>query len=150
MKGLDEKDLKILDIIKDNSKLSTQQISRKTGIPITTVHNRLKKLEKEGVIEKYTVALNYKKLGLHIQAYILITLDFSSLRKTNHSPEALFGALKKMPEVQSITTLAGQIDLMIKVVVHDIDELNNFILNKLRTLEGIDRTQTLIALESVK
>ena len=49
---MDEKDEKILKLLKENSKLTTQQISKKTLIPITTIHNRIKKLEKEGIIKK--------------------------------------------------------------------------------------------------
>src|SRR3989344_93596 len=74
---LDEKDNKILEILKQNSKLTTQQISKRLRIPITTIHNRIKKLEKEEIIKNYTVNLNYKKLNLSVIAYILITINYN-------------------------------------------------------------------------
>ena len=58
---MDEKDEQILQILLINSKLSTHQISKKTGIPITTVHNRIKKLTKKGIIKGYTIVIDHKK-----------------------------------------------------------------------------------------
>ena len=78
---LDNKDLKILEVLKVNSRLSTQKIAKKTLIPITTVHNRMKKLEKEGIIKGYTVILDYKKLGKPILSFILISVVYSSFNK---------------------------------------------------------------------
>jgi len=53
MVKLDDKDWQILEILKDNAKLTSHKISKKTAIPITTVHNRIKKLEMNGIIKKY-------------------------------------------------------------------------------------------------
>ena len=67
--------------MKENSKLTTHQISKKTLIPITTIHNRIKKLVKEGVIKKYTLELDNKKLGKYLAAYIQINVDYRLLKK---------------------------------------------------------------------
>ena len=68
--NMDKKDAKILKVLKENAKLSTQQISKKTLIPITTVHHRIKKMEKEGVINGYTTIVDNKKIGKNIAAYV--------------------------------------------------------------------------------
>ena len=60
---LDQKDKKILQILKENANLTTSQIAKKTAIPITTVHNRIKKLNKEKVIKNYTLNLDFEKIG---------------------------------------------------------------------------------------
>ena len=67
---LDNKDLAIIEVLKHNSNFSTQQISKKTGIPISTVHNRIRKLEKSGIIKEYTILLDNKKIGKPIAASI--------------------------------------------------------------------------------
>ena len=59
--NINEKDRKILDVLKKNAKLTTSQISKKTNIPITTVHNRIKKLEQQEIIKGYTIVLNQEK-----------------------------------------------------------------------------------------
>ncbi len=74
---LDKKDLQIIEILKGDSSLSTHKISKKTHIPITTIHNRIKKLKQEGVIKNFTVKLDHKKLGKHISAFILITINYN-------------------------------------------------------------------------
>ena len=76
---IDEKDLKIISLLKENAKLSMQQIAKKTLIPITTVHNRIKKLEKSGIIKGYTINLDDKKLQ-SISAFILVTVDYKFLK----------------------------------------------------------------------
>ena len=65
---LDGKDLAILKLLENDSKKTTQQISKEIGVPITTIHNRIKKLESSGIIEKDTVWVNWKKLGRGINA----------------------------------------------------------------------------------
>ncbi len=72
MTKIDKTDLMVLDILKKNAKLTTSEISRIVRKPITTVHNRIKKLVKEGVIKNYTVVINYKKIGNHIDAFVLV------------------------------------------------------------------------------
>ena len=70
--NVDEKDLRILEMLKQNCRLSEQKIARKTGIPMTTVHNRVKKMREEGIIEGYSVRLDYAKLGKPLTAYALL------------------------------------------------------------------------------
>ena len=72
MKNMDDKDYAVLNVLRKNAKLSTKQIAKKTGIPITTVHNRIKKLESSGIIKGYTTILDNKLIG-NVIAFILIS-----------------------------------------------------------------------------
>jgi len=76
---IDEKDSKILEVLVENSNLSTHKISKKTLIPVTTVNNRIKKLKELGVIKKYTIEIDKKKLGYNLSAYILVTISLDEL-----------------------------------------------------------------------
>ena len=143
---MDEKDERILDILKENSKLSTQLISKKTSIPITTVHHRTKKLEKEGIIKKYTVVLDSKKIGKPLSAYILIRVDYKLLKQIKKTHQDLVVKLASHPEVSEAATITGATDIIVKVRVKDMDELNNVTEKYVRNLEGVDRTQTLVVL----
>ncbi|MFH1849416.1 MAG: Lrp/AsnC family transcriptional regulator [archaeon] len=149
MAELDEKDLKIMEVLKNNSRLSSQQISKTTAIPITTVHNRIKKLEKSGIIRKYTVVFDNKKLGKNLSAYILTTVDYAGLKKEKMFQDELARRIRNLPLVEQVSILAGQVDLLIRVSTSDINALNRFIIRELRNIPGIDRTQTLIVLEDL-
>ncbi len=143
---LDKKDLAILSVLKENSKLSTQQISKQTRIPITTVHNRIKKLEKEGIIKGYTVILDNKKIGKPIAAYILVTVDYKLLKEIKKSQYELAQQLLMHPAVESSAMITGASDIIIKIRCGSIDELNEFVTVYLRNVEGVEKTQTAIVL----
>lgn len=142
---LDEIDLRIMDILKENSKLSTHKISKKTGIPITTVYNRIKKLETEKVIKKYALILDYEKIGKHIPAYVLINVDGKVLKEKNLNYDSLTKKLKFFPEVEEAHSLTGTFDLIIKIRTENVPKLNEFLVS-LRKIEGIEKTQTAIIL----
>lgn len=145
-KILDKNDLSIIEALKENSSLSTQKISRKVNIPITTVHNRIKKLEKEGIIEGYTIKLNNKKIGKPIAAYIMITVDYKLLQQLKISQYELARKLKANTAVEDAAMVTGAGDIIIKVRVKDIDELNEFVTIELRNIKGVEKTQTAVVL----
>ncbi|MFC1732651.1 Lrp/AsnC family transcriptional regulator [candidate division KSB1 bacterium] len=143
---LDDKDKKILAILKEDSSLSTQQISKKTLIPITTVHNRIKKLREEGIIKGYTVVLDHKKMGRQIAAYILLTVDYNLLKKLNISQHNLAKKIRQNPNVEEVTMVTGGTDILIKVRVADVEALDEFVTKYLRNVDGVERTQTMVIL----
>ncbi|MBS3114319.1 Lrp/AsnC family transcriptional regulator [Candidatus Woesearchaeota archaeon] len=146
---MDEKDEKILRLLKENSKSTTQQIAKKTLIPITTVHNRIKKLEKEGIIKKYTVEVDNKKLGKNIAAYIHIVVDYRLLKEIKMSQHELARKLRQYDFVEEAAMVTGGTDIIIKVRVRDINELDDFVTKKLRNIDGIEKTQTMIILNDI-
>lgn len=146
---MDKKDEKILELLRENSKLTTHQISKKTLIPITTVHNRIKKLEKEGIIKKYTLELDNKKLGKNVAAYIQITVDYKLLKEIKMSQHELAHKIRKNEFVEGAGIVTGGTDIIIKIRVKDIDELDNFVTNYLRSIDGIEKTQTMVILHEI-
>ena len=146
MVEMDKKDTAILAVLKENSKLSTQQIAKRTRIPITTVHNRIKKLEKAGVIKCYTVILDNKKIGKPLAAFILVTVDYKRLKELKRSQYELAQHLLKNQAVESSAMITGASDIIIKIRVGSVDELNEFVTVYLRNVEGVEKTQTAIVL----
>lgn len=141
MEKMDEKDKIILDLLVENSKLTSQEISKKTRIPMTTVHNRIKKLEQNGIIKAYTVNLDLKKLGKTITAYVLTTVDYKQVLQ-----ETVAKKIKAIEGVIEVAIITGQTDIIVKVASEDIDSLNEFVIRKLRNIEGVTNTQTLVIL----
>ena len=143
---LDKKDFAIIEVLKHNSNFSTQQISKKTNIPITTVHNHIKKLEKGGVIEGYTIRLNNKKIGKNVAAYINIIVDYKLLKEKNMSHHELAKKLKRQEIAEEVALVTGETDILLKIRVKNVEELDDFLTKYLRNIEGIEKTKTMVIL----
>src|SRR3989338_5005429 len=146
--NLDEKDYRILNALKENGRLSSQQISKKTKLPISTVHNRIKKMQGSGIIKGYTVVIDEKKTGM-IGAYILVVVNY-------HPPDGSvidqYGLAKKIKQigcVEEVSMKTGATDIVVKVQSRNMDELNEFVTKQLRNFKGVDKTQTLVILNSI-
>lgn len=146
---LDEKDKKILTVLIENSNLSTQKIAKRTNIAITTVHNRIKKLKKIGVIKNYTINVDKKKLGKSLFAFILVNVDNKALKNSKISQEQLAKKIKNIDIVEEVSVIGGGSDIILRVGIEDIDQLNNFLMNKLRTFDAVDSTKTMIVLKDI-
>jgi len=145
---MDSKDEKVLEMLEKNSKLTTSQIAKKTGIPITTIHNRIKKLEKLGIIKNYSVNLDYKKLNLPITSFISVNTKYTLLSGETLKQEDIAKEIRILKGVEEVNIMTGGTDILLKVRVKDIDGLNEFVIKKLRSIKGVDKTQTMIVLSS--
>jgi Lrp/AsnC family leucine-responsive transcriptional regulator len=138
MYQVDKTDEKILGIITKNARLSVRQISKKCGIPHATVNKRMRKMEAEGIIEGYSAIVNKAKLGIETMAYVLIRI------KTEADYSSMMKQIEKREEVEDMSALAGQFDLILKVRVKTIRELDDFVMQYIRKFPEVARTQTLI------
>jgi len=148
IKNIDDKDYAIINILKKDAKLSTQQIARKTGIPITTVHNRVKKLKTNAIIKNYTITLNDELIG-NVVAFVLISFMYRTADGRTTDQEELAKKISKNENVEEVNIIAGSSDLIVKVRAKNVNELNNFVVRYLRTIQGIEKTETLVVLKSV-
>ncbi len=140
-----EKDEKILVLLQKNSRMPFKEIARKVGLPVSTVFTKTKKFEKEGLIKKYSLVIDEKKLGYNVLAFILI-----SYKPGTKKQEEVAKAISKLPFVKRVYVIAGEWDILIEAVGKDVEDLGSWIINKLREIEGVDKTQTLIVLKRVK
>jgi Lrp/AsnC family transcriptional regulator, leucine-responsive regulatory protein len=147
---MDSKDFLILEELKKNSSLSVRSIAKKTRIPITTVHHRINSLKEKGVIEKFTIKLNDKKMGFELKAFILITSMSFLHSGIKVSQKKICEKISKLNEVESVSIVTGSTDIVVKVKVKEINELNSLLLNKIREIPGIDKTITLTILDEIK
>ena len=145
-----KKDIEILRILRENARKSTKEIARSAGIPISTAYDRIKKLEEEGIIEGYRAVLNPKKLGTGVSAVISLTVNYYSPGSEKISQRELAEKIARFSCVEEVHIVAGGADIIMKVRMANVDELNKFIIDELRNIEGVDKTQTLIVLDSVK
>ena len=143
---IDEKDNKILEILHENSSLSTHKISKKTLIPVTTVNNRINKLKNLGIIKKFTIDIDQRKLGYTLEAYVFITLSVKELKENKMSTYDLIKLIRKNPNIECVDNVTGIVDLVVKLKARNINELNDYVVNIISEMKGIAKTNTALIL----
>ena len=148
---LDKKDLEILRIIQANYKKSIKEIAIKVSSPITTVYAKIKRMENLEIIKGYKATLDPKKLDRGTTVFILV--KFLYVTPQSHETLSQRDIVKRIslfPEVQEAHIVSGDFDIIIKVKVKDVDEMGKFITDKLRKVEGVERTVSCVVFETLK
>lgn len=143
---LDTTDIRLLRELKENARENIASLSKKLGIPRTTVHYRIKKLVDEGIIEKFTVKPNYKKLNLGTTAFILARYDPDS----GLSQREVADRIAALEGVYEVHIVAGEWDLLIKVRAPNAEEVGKIVVDRLREIKGIGQTVTMVSFVTVK
>lgn len=149
MTELDAIDSRILTLLKENSRMTTKELSKELETPQTTIHNRIKKMAQKGVIKRFTIEIDGKKIGKGLIAYILCTVSYRSTRGEKINQFEVAQTIKELPEVEEVSIVTGDNDLIVKVAVKDVDTLNDFVIFTLRDIEGVERTVTSVVLSEI-
>jgi len=149
--SLDDFDRKILQLIQKDSKISVKEISRITDHPITTVYARIKKLEDSGVIKNYGAVVDASKVGKPTTAFILTSITYRApgVNETLDQRQ-IAKEVARFPEVQEVHIITGDWDLLIKVKAENVAAIGNFVVDKLRTVKGIEKTLTCMVFDTIK
>lgn len=142
--AMDAIDIEILRILQIDATRSYGAIGKAVGLSVSGVNERLKKLRRRGVLLAIEARLDPAALGLDILAFVQILVD---------RPEAegdLVRRIRDMPEVQECHHMTGDYSYLVKLRARDTRHLEYLIGDRIRTLPGIARTFTLIALSTAK
>jgi len=148
---LDEKDIAILALIQENSKLTARQVAQKINAPITTVFAKTKRMEALGVIKEYRAILAPEKLDVGTAAFVLASVSYRT--KANDAPvsqRTVAKEISKFPEVQEVYIITGDWDLLVKLRAKSVDAVGKFVVDKLRLINGLEKTLTCMIFETVK
>ncbi|MDI6896131.1 Lrp/AsnC family transcriptional regulator [Methanocella conradii] len=140
--GLDDTDLSILRLLRENARMSYLEMSRRTGIADATIQHRLKRMIKKGLV-KLTVRVDPVASGYGVMAVILVQTDTEKHDEAKNS-------LASLPEVTEVYSVLGEYDLMIKVWAKSLDELNRTINDKIRGVDGVEDLAEMVMVERVK
>ncbi len=143
---MDDLDDEILHLL-DKGNVRYTSISKKLGIPTSTAHARIKKMEKSGIIRRYRGDIDWKKAGLPLSCYILINIDVDVLKRLHTTQEKMLRQLLAIPYVKEGNIITGDADLLIKVIAKDTTNLGDILLNHIDRIEGIAKTKAMIVLE---
>jgi len=143
---LDKIDLKILQQLQDNGKITNLQLSEEIGLSPAPTLERVRKLESSGIITGYHAIVNEKILGMGIKAFIQLSLE----RQVENSLNTFSERMAEIEEVVECHLVTGTCDFMLKVIVKDIAAFENLITNKLGNVEVIRNMQTMVILSQTK
>jgi DNA-binding Lrp family transcriptional regulator len=142
---MDELDERILHQLEDG-KIRYMGISKSVGVPVSTVHSRVKRLEREKVIRKYTADIDWRKAGLNVSAYILIDIDVDELKRLGKTQDKMLKELLGIMYVKEGSIITGEHDLIIKVAAKDTLHLREILLDYIGNVKGIKKTNTMVIL----
>ncbi len=135
---LDQTDIKILEILQQDGRITTKALADQLNLSTTPVFERVKRLEKNGIIKQYVALVDNRKLDLSLTAFISISL-------TKHSRsylEKFVTEVDQYPEVMECYHIAGNFDFLLKIVVKNMEKYESFILTKLSTIANLGQVQS--------
>jgi len=144
---MDEKDLQILRIIEENSRLTAEEIATMTTLAVTEVEARIHALENSRIIRRYTVAINWEKAG---------NGEVSAIIELKVSPERDFGydriaeRLSRFNQVKTLRLITGTYDLQLIVTGKNMQDVSRFVSEHIAPMDRIRETATHIVMKSYK
>lgn len=133
-------DEQLLSALRENARASTAEIARRLGLSRTTVQNRIERLERQGVIDGYTVRVRDEYERSRIRAHILVTVLPKQMA-------AVVKALRAMPEVRVLHSVSGSFDLIAQAAVPTVEEMD-VLTDRIGAIEGVERTTSSIILST--
>ena len=145
-KKIDEKDIEIISCLKKNSRLSASAISQKIGMSVSTVTDRIKRLETSGVIKQYTLMLDTSSVGLDVSAFVEVNMGDKNYITARTGIRKF---VEGHPEVVECHTVTGSSAFILKINTHSMTDLER-ILGEIQTVDGEVQTKTSIVLQTIK
>ena len=145
-KSLDATDSRILKELQENAKLTNVELAARVHLSPSPCLARVKSLEQSGLISRYVTLLNPHVLGLNVSVFIQIRLE----KQVEEALVCFEKAMNEFPEVMECYLMTGDSDYLIRVVVKDVQALQDFIVNELSNIPGVANIRSSFALKQVK
>lgn len=143
---LDTIDFTLLEALQTDSKQTHKQLALKTDLSVTAVHERIKKLERNGVIKKYVALLDPEQINLGFMVFCHVKL----VQHAKSSLTAFEADIKALSEVVECFHVSGSYDYLLKVMVRDMADFCSFLVNKLTSLKSIASTESSFVITQVQ
>lgn len=144
--ALDSNDLAILKLLQENARITVKEISEKIHLSTTPVHERIKRMEQNGVIRQYATLVDYAKVkkGLMVICYV-------SLKEHSKNAGVKFiKTINALNEVIECYNISGEFDFMLKVVEENMDSYYDFHVNRLSQIENMGNVQSVFVMGVIK
>jgi Lrp/AsnC family transcriptional regulator, leucine-responsive regulatory protein len=144
--GLDRIDLRILRALQDDARITHQKLAEAVHLSASSVHERVKRLQRDGFILGYRAELNPEKLGAALLVFVEVLLD----RTVHDVMDSFKAAVQARPEILECHLVAGGFDYLLKTRVADMAAYRHFIGSGIWNLPGVRETRTYVVMEEVK
>src|SRR5215471_10339966 len=139
---LDQKDFAILKLLQHNARITVKEISERVNLSTTPVFERIRWMEKTGVIKQYATHVDPAKLNKRLMVIVYV-----SLKQHNKTAGSKFvKEINSMSEVLECYSISGEFDFMLKVVVEDMNAYYDFHVNRLSEMENIGNVQSVFVM----
>ncbi|PWN67180.1 MULTISPECIES: Lrp/AsnC family transcriptional regulator [Chryseobacterium] len=146
MEQLDDKDLNLLRLLQNNSKLTVKELAKEVNLSPSPVFERVKRLEQEGYIKRYAAVLDAEKLNRGFTVFCQIKLKI-------HDRSVGYDFVKEILEIEEVAecyNISGDFDFLLKVQVRDMKHYQDFVFNKLGSVDSIGSTHSTFVMAEVK
>ena len=144
--NLDETDIRILVCLQEDSRLTNKELAAKIHLSPTPTFERVKRLEREGYIERYMAVLNAEKINRGFIAFCNVSMK----QHTFENSQRIMDAVQKIPEIVECYNISGNYDFMLKIYVQDMKAYQQFVLRILGELDCIGSLNSFFVLGEVK
>lgn len=146
MEQLDDKDLQLLRLLQKNAKLTVKELAKEVNLSTSPVFERVKRLEQDGFIKRYAAVLDAEKLNRGFTVFCQIKLKI-------HDRSVGYDFVKEILEIEEVAecyNISGDFDFLLKVQVRDMKHYQDFVFNKLGSVDSIGSTHSTFVMAEVK
>ena len=144
MQNLDDTDRRLLMLLQEDDRLSLAKLSKEIGAPASTINDRIRRLVRQGLISGFHARISPEALGLNLLAFTFVAWSDPRVEA------AFLDKIKASPAVLECHHITGTWNYLLKVRVGTTRDLERFLAETIKAVEGIERTETIIALSSAK
>lgn len=143
---LDKTDIKILNILQKHGRITNSELAKRIEMSPPPTLERVKKLEKSGVIKKYVALVDQKTIGIETCSFVAVTIS----RHVKEAVEEFIKAVEEVDEVMECHHITGDADFLLKIAVKNIPAYEDLVLHKLTDLPHIQNIKTMVVLSTFK
>lgn len=143
---VDNKDLEILKLLRENARMTIREIADSVHLSTTPVHERIRRMEENGVIKQYTTIVN----GAMVRRGLMVICYVSLKQHSKNAGGKFIKTIMEMEEVTECLTISGAFDFMLKVVTENMDTYYDFHVNRLSEIENVGNVQSVFVMGVVK
>ena len=143
---LDKTDLQLLRVVQQNARMTTKELAHEVNLSTTPVFERLKRLERDGIIKKYIAILDAEKLNQGFTVFCQVKLK----QMNRDIAQSFVDVIKDIPEVSECYNISGNYDYLLKVHATDMRAYQSFVINTLGGIESLGSIESTFVMDEIK